>query len=301
MNKVVAKKIILVSLPVMLVCIWGFKSKDSKIKLPKVMQKQFAFVPQGKVFNGTDTVSVQSFYMSKYEVTNQEYKEFLSALKQQGRTKDFNIAQVDSAKWTKYSGYNAPYVEYYYQHPAYNNYPVVNISIEGAKLYCEWLTKKLNAENPKYDYIIKVKLPNRNEWLSAANGNKVNKTYSWGSPYLRCKGQFLCNFRVVGEENLTFDKKTRKLKVTYYLSDSNFDSGKLSDEADITCDVHQYSPNEFGIFNLNGNVAELVTDRVACGGSWNSLGYDVRNQSTIKYEEPSCIIGFRPILILTKK
>ena len=48
--------------------------------------------------------------------------------------------------------FNEPMKEHYFSHPAYDNYPVVAISREGAELYCKWLTKeanKLNAQKGK--------------------------------------------------------------------------------------------------------------------------------------------------------
>ncbi len=293
------KQITIVVLIAMLTISFGFKKTKSPIKLPKLIKKQFAFVPQGKVFNGKDTVSVDAFYMSKYEVTNIAYKEFLAFLKREGKTKEFNIAQIDSNKWKTPLAYNEPLIQYYHTHQAYYNYPVVNISFEGAKMYCEWLTKILNDKNPKFAYKILVRLPNRNEWLSAANGNNICQKYAWGGSYLRnSRGLVLCNLRIIGEENLSWDKTKNKLKINDNFDDVN---GKLNDGADITALVNSYFPNIFGIYNLNGNVAELVTEKVACGGSWQSLGYEVRNQSTVKYEQPACTIGFRPILVLEKK
>jgi hypothetical protein len=49
---------------------------------------------------------------------------------------------------------------------------------------------------------------------------------------------------------------------------------------------------------MNGNVAELVSDvDKAMGGSWNSAGYDVRNESFVSFQQPSSTVGFRPVII----
>jgi gliding motility-associated lipoprotein GldJ len=40
--------------------------------------------------------------------------------------------------------YNEPYVEYYFRHPAYNNYPVVGVSWVQASDYCVWRTDRVN-------------------------------------------------------------------------------------------------------------------------------------------------------------
>ena len=163
------------------------------------------------------------------------------------------------------------------------------------------MTKRLNSENNQSNYKIKIRLPNRNEWLRAANGHHKNPVYSWGGPYLRnSKGLLLCNLNSLGAENISFDQKTPSYSIKEFASYMGV-AGQLNDNADITAPVNSYFPNDFGLHNMNGNVAELVTDNLACGGSWNSVGYDVRNKSTITYEKTSSKIGFRPLMIISEK
>ena len=45
----------------------------------------------------------------------------------------------------------------------------------------------------------------------------------------------------------------------------------MNDSADITAQVNAYYPNQFGMFNLSGNVAEMISDiQLVKGGSWQS-------------------------------
>jgi formylglycine-generating enzyme required for sulfatase activity len=78
-------------------------------------------------------------------------------------------------------------------------------------------------------------------------------------------------------------------------------SGYLHDNADVTAPVNSYAPNALGIYNLNGNVAEMTSEALACGGSWSSPGYDVRNESTVSLEGATPTIGFRPVLTFSPK
>jgi len=60
---------------------------------------------------------------------------------------------------------------------------------------------------------------------------------------------------------------------------------------------YSYSANKFGLYNVCGNVAEMIVNEgIAVGGSWNSTGYDVRVMSVKKYFEPNPFVGFRPII-----
>ncbi len=108
----------------------------------KVLKGFCEFVPSGNAVVDGDTVSVQAFYMSKTEMTNFDYLEFLAHLKKNKEWEKYEIAKVDSSKWkTSFdNAYLDSMVSTYHNHPAYHDYPVVNISKEGAEMYCEWLS-----------------------------------------------------------------------------------------------------------------------------------------------------------------
>jgi formylglycine-generating enzyme required for sulfatase activity len=66
--------------------------------------------------------------------------------------------------------------------------------------------------------------------------------------------------------------------------------------------VHSYDPNPYGLYNMNGNIAEMVTDSsIAVGGCWNSPGYDVRNESVMPFDKPSIFVGFRPVVFVSRR
>lgn len=264
--------------------------KKVKIKSPD----GFAFVPMGSILVDTSVVSVQAFFISKYEVSNLQYRTFLADLKAQGDTSSYRIAMIDSTKWRSKNAYNDPYVELYFRHPAYDNYPVVNVSREGAELYCQWLTKKYELSNPGLK--TQFRLPYREEWIMAASAGHHLADYPWGGPYLRCaKGGYLCNFKNYGAESIHYNPETEKYEIVP--NGGLGVVGTVSDVADITAPVASYAPNDYGIYNMSGNVAEMVQQiGIAVGGSWNSTGYDVRIASTMNFTSPSPYVGFRPVI-----
>ncbi|MDG1331420.1 MAG: SUMF1/EgtB/PvdO family nonheme iron enzyme [Crocinitomicaceae bacterium] len=268
-------------------------SKKTGIKLAKKTLDNFCeFIPSGNSVVEGDTVSVQSFYMSSSEISNLQYQEFLDDLLRKGELGKYNIAKVDSTGWTRDN--NLIYVEsmqnYYHKHPAYDNYPVVNISKAGAELYCEWLTEVYDSLS-NGEMKLKFRLPLRSEWIRAASGDLLGATYSWGGPYLRNnKGCMLANFLKMGSENIRRNPETGEMEVirTGYLSSF--------DHTDITAPTKSYFQNDYGLYNMNGNVSEMIADGdFAVGGDWYSPGYDIRNESIKEFNRPEPTVGFRVV------
>lgn len=273
----------------------GFNSiKKPSAKAAKKQLDEFcSFVPSGNTLIQNDTIAVQGFYMSKGEVTNIQYQEFIAYLKRTNQTDLLKIAEVDSLNWkTELKWGNDAYVEHYHDHPAYNNYPVVNVSREGAELYCEWLTKMYDSLSGG-ELKVKFRIPTHQEWMRAVQGSHFKSSYSWGGPYLRnAKGQYLANFVRCGAENITRNPESGQFEVTTKNVGYHFDT----DNADVTAPSISYWPNEFGIYNMNGNVSELVSDKkIVVGGDWRSPGYDIRNESSRTYTGSSVTVGFRVV------
>lgn len=268
--------------------------KPSAKTAKKQLDEFCAYVPSGKTLNEKDTVSVQGFYISKGEVTNFQYQEFLADLKRKGELDKLKIAQIDTNNWTTELKWgNQKYVDYYHVHPAYRDYPVVNISKEGAELYCQWLTEQYDSLS-NGELKLKFRIPTHIEWLRAVRGNQMLNTYAWGGPYLRnSKGQILANFLNFGSENITKNQETGEFEITTKGVGYNFAN---SDNADVTAPSISYWPNDFGIYNMNGNVSEMVSDKkLVVGGDWRSPGYDIRNESTRAYKGSSVTVGFRVV------
>lgn len=270
----------------------------SEKKHIKTIQKQFQFVPSGKVILADDTLSVQGFKMLDHEVTNMEYRAFLSDM---GARKPEILPelQIDKEGWAKRfpEGFVKPMDELYFTHQAYNEYPVINISQFAAKEYCKWLTEKLN-ENKSLEERIVVRLPKRAEFIRAGAGSNFDYQYAWGNNYLtNSEGDFLCNFTRIPYANMSRGENG-KLIIKNGRPDLDF----ASDDAMYMTKVKSYYPSQFGFYNLNGNVAEWLADEnFAAGGSWYDFGYDVRLQSIKKVHGPSPEVGFRPVYTVLKE
>ncbi len=78
--------------------------------------------------------------------------------------------------------------------------------------------------------------------MSAAKGGSSSAKYSWeGNKSKDNKGLINCNYR-----------RTNDDRVNYY-----------------TVSIKTYQPNGFGLYNICGNVAEMLQDKnIIKGGSW---------------------------------
>jgi gliding motility-associated lipoprotein GldJ len=98
--------------------------------------------------NTPRTVTVSSFYMDETEVKNVDYREYLFWLRRVYKSypEVYRRALPDTLVWRSPMGFNDPYVQYYFRHPAYNTYPVVGVSWVQANDYCLWRTDRVNEQ-----------------------------------------------------------------------------------------------------------------------------------------------------------
>jgi len=98
--------------------------------------------------NKPRTVTVSSFYMDETEVRNVDYREYLYWLRRvyTDYPEVHRRALPDTLVWRSPMGFNDPYVQYYFRHPSYNNYPVVGVSWIQANDYCLWRSDRVNEQ-----------------------------------------------------------------------------------------------------------------------------------------------------------
>jgi formylglycine-generating enzyme required for sulfatase activity len=283
------KRIILITIAIFSIALLSVTSKKEK---KENFKKDYVYIPSGTFEFEEKDVSVAAFYMLTTEVTNKQYREFILDLKIQRKRADYLIAVPDTMQWKSKNTYNEPYVEYYFQHPAYDNYPVVNVTKAGAELYSIWLTKKMRSKYPKLNFN-DFRLPSKEEWVYAAKGGLKHSPYPWGGPQTtNSEGDVLANYLIVGDRNITKDEKG-KLQITK----KNYQYNHVRNEGvDILAPSKSYWYNNYGLYNMAGNAAELVArDTVAMGGSWRSPGFDIQVTSEVSAIEAKPTIGFRVV------
>ncbi|MBL7812150.1 MAG: SUMF1/EgtB/PvdO family nonheme iron enzyme [Bacteroidetes bacterium] len=116
-------------------------------------------------------VTVNSFYMDETEVSNLQYREYVYWLAKTfvDYPEVYQRALPDTNCWRSKLGYNEPFVEYYYRHPAYKDYPVVGVNWQQAADYASWRTDRVNEMILDREGIIKY-----NVTADAAGENNFN-------------------------------------------------------------------------------------------------------------------------------
>ena len=97
--------------------------------------------------NETRTITVSSFYMDKYEVSNLNWNEYLNWLDVVFGAVAPNLverARPDYNVWRDDLAYNDPYENNYFNHPAFSFYPIVGVTWEQAMAYSQWRTDRVN-------------------------------------------------------------------------------------------------------------------------------------------------------------
>ena len=259
------------------------------------------YIPLEEAYNGQRTVDVEKLVF-KYKYLDME----AAARQKKGSRKDFIITEEtkiypDTTVWIKdfaYS-YNEPMHNDYFWHSAYDDYPVVGVSWQQAKAFCQWRTDNKNSYKKErgQELVNRFRLPSEAEWEYAARGGLESATYPWGGPYTKNdRGCFMANFK--------------PLRGDY-----------AADQALYTVEADSYEPNDYDLYNMAGNVAEWVgasydpnayeyvstmnpnvndtknARKVVRGGSWKDVAYLIQ-VSTRDYEyadSARSYIGFRTV------
>jgi len=252
--------------------------------------------------NPNKQITIGGFYMDDTEITNNEYRQFIYEIKEDTTEEYVKQVYPDTMVWMKDFShhYGDPMMEWYWLHPAFDEYPVVGVDWKDAHEFCKWRTKFLNEYRASVGMVPmpSFRLPSEAEWEYAARGGRDMAKYPWGNPYIRnAKGCMLANFKP-GRGN-------------YY------DDGFM-----YTSPVASYFSNDYGLYDMAGNVSEWCEDayfeaavpvvwdlnpryldkneprKLIRGGSWKDIAYYLETGTRdYEYEDTTkSYVGFRCVM-----
>ncbi len=239
-------------------------------------------------------VKVASFYLSKYEVTNVEFVEFLNSIKVEVRNNEDVFYRGKQIYDLICDGFCSNWQHEIYLEdgrfklrPGSEQFPVVLVSWYGAVTYAKWLAQRTGKP---------YRLPTEEEWEYAAGGGKLHQKWAGTKSGGRALSKFanLCDA---------------------FCAVKNWRNHTLNDGYAYTAPVGSFKPNKFGLYDMTGNVHEWCSNRyypsydlstvsqadrndevyVFRGGSWiNSIA---SSTTTARYSaEPNyctTVVGFR--------
>ena len=205
-------------------------------------------------------VSVERFALGRYEVTRAEYAAFVSAtghdvpggcyrrVYDPGETSFWSESPDGAASWRS---------------PGFaqgGDHPVVCVNWRDAKAFVEWLSRETGA---------RYRLPSEAEWEYAARAGTATRRW-WGDE----AGAQQCEY--ANGQDATYEQMLRRR-----VRDRNWNGpAECTDGSAWTAPVGSFSPNDFGLHDVLGNVWEWVEDcwhetyarAPADGSAWTSGG-----------------------------
>ena len=235
------------------------------------------------------------FWMSYYEITNWQYRDYLSDLLWMGDTPAYHRAYPDTSLINQQLWIGRRYD--YFQHPMFDNFPVVGLTTAQMENYAVWLGDWYR-DKYKGAWEMEIRLPTEHEWRTAAQAaNKLEEPYVHGKHYANSKGCYLMWF-YTPEDRMLLGTDSQRTD-GYYLPDTlsysfenewykasvhtkNFTKEKERTfrkgmpYAGMPVHVYSFFPNDYAFYQLTGNVAERVLN---ADGSENTMGGSFRTSA----------------------
>src|ERR1700756_5719551 len=261
-------------------------------------------------YNGKSVV-VGPFTIRNMGITNLEYKTFLADLLIQKRDKDYLLAQVNSNNW---NFYGCPTLaNTYFQSEQYNDFPVVNVTIEGAKLFCKWLeeeTKLYITQNNLKEKLLSIRLPYDEEWIYVAQAGYAKIPYEKGYNTIFDLEEGLVDKSFINRIELIKKRANRSDTLYHLLATNRYGLSEQNIIESFSAAFKAYSvlpsdtliSNRMKAFGKIAYVSQLVTEKKSSriwliGISWKNKDEYIKMQNEFKPALSSPFVGFRPVIV----
>ncbi len=294
------KIIILLLITVIIISLFSFKKKNIKLETPP----------------GTYQLD-SNFFADVNEIRNVDYREYIFWMKRvfNEKSEQYISSLPDTTVWNN-EGIGKHFGAKYFRHPMYQEYPVVGISYQQALNFCKWRSERVNEmilvregelywnmEQDSTDYFTINRFLN-GKCKKYQKIDKLKKKYQFITYSLPTEKEW--NYIFKKSEEIFLQQKISKRKLKKYPDCikngkpkqfiCNSDYVKYSKEGDklktITTTVFS-SCFKQQFYNLQGNVAEITSNKTVCGGSWKNTKNEILENKSNKYEKLTNFVGFR--------
>lgn len=263
-------------------------------KIPDILsEKHWAYIPS--------LTGEEGFYMARFETRVGDYRKFYTA--NGDKNKEY---APEVSVWNFRQELDESKLEYYFRHPAFDNYPIVGVEVKDAMAFAEWLTAAYNQQPKREFKEVLFRLPTEEEWELAARGGNDIAPFPWGGPYIRnSKGDILANILRVSDTNI-ISQMNDDGSIEFSLAQEQMKSVRPTS---YTNPVNQFMPNRYDLYNMSGNVSEMTTNAyvegrsttVAKGGSYLQTPYWAMIGSRQEFSKPTAYTGFRLVMEVVEK
>jgi formylglycine-generating enzyme required for sulfatase activity len=177
------------------------------------------------------TVGIRTFRLSKYETTVGQFRQFVDATGYKMDGDCWKFATNDWGMEGGKAGWNAPV------NAPSDYHPVMCVSWDDAHAYLQWLSKETGRA---------FRLPSEAEWEYAARAGSTTRYPFGDDPTALCK-------------HANVYDRSGKVAITP-LTGKKREEIACDDQAGLTTVVGMYQANPYGLFDMLGNVGELVED-----------------------------------------
>jgi len=221
----------------------SFKKNNLQIYIEKNTAMKFIKISSGCFYMGSPNDEtgrnqdegpvhkkcLEEYYIGQYEVTVNEFNLFIKESGYITEAEKEGYSWIYKGKWKKAKGYNWKNAGYDQD----SNHPVVNVSYNDACAMANWMSKN-NSH--------KFELPSESQWEYACRAGNQSSRFWGDDPNIACK------YSNVADSSA----KKKFLAWSIHLCEDNYI---------YTAPVGTFLPNDFGLFDMLGNVWEFCNDR----------------------------------------
>ncbi|MBA3683538.1 MAG: SUMF1/EgtB/PvdO family nonheme iron enzyme [Bacteroidetes bacterium] len=286
------------------------KKKNRKRKEAMIKSMLKAKPGEWVKINASGAGMAAEYYLMTTEISNINYKVFLMDLVEQNKATEYHKAKVNNNLWRSIG--IGGFASKYFLSTKFHDHAVVNISADGMRMYCEWLTELVNnSKQNKIAAKYKVRLPSEKEWKLACTSTVVPEPiYTNGlNVMINSKHCMLANYKplpqngeIVSNPNYRCDDSTQ-----FVIGNNKYCTTIKDSLIAYPVMVFAFNPSYRGLYCMAGNVSEVVTkdngEYRSIGGNWNSTRTYLKMDAKDEFENKPLqnpFVGFRVLFVKEK-